>query len=133
MTGAPGASEFLSLIRRFLAADLGPEDFCAQFTAVWMKERDAAYARSHAWPEPYDKQLRAAWQRGEVSEEELHEGLARLFGYDLALQRMVDGIHSACSVFYPEPEGKWQIGEEHLRHDVEKALVEYVSAGRAAL
>jgi hypothetical protein len=125
MSDAPQDSEYLAIIERFLAGELSPGDFCDQFTVVWMKDRDEISARSRTWPRPYDQELLAAWQRGEISEEALHQGTAQLFGYDLAFQDMVDRIHSACSVYRPDPEELWEIGEDRLRQDVQQALSDY--------
>lgn len=125
MNDSPHAKEYFDLIGRFIAGVLTPEDFSDQFTVVWMKDQDEISARSRTWPRPYDQELLAAWQRGEVSEEALHEGTARLFGYDLAFQGVVDRIHSACSAYRPDPEEAWEISGDQLRQDVEQALDDY--------
>ena len=127
MSGITRQEQYFSLIENFLILGLAVDAFCAEFTALWMQDRDDIYAKKAAWPQPYDELLLAAWQRGEISESEFQRGWAKLWGYaeDVGFRDMIDEIHSACSVFSLLPELQWEIDEEQLRHDVKQSLVGY--------
>jgi hypothetical protein len=132
MSGAVERGEFLKLIDQFLRRTLAAPQFCDQFVPLWMRDTDATLAKRQSWPRPYDQELLAARDRGELSREALEAEFAKLWGYDPIFQRMIDAVHSACSAYRPDPEAKWEIGEEELRRDVEKALSDYVAAGGPA-
>ena len=118
---------FLMLMQQFLDRQLKSQTFCAKFTKLWIKNRDDDYAnqvlKKAEWPEPYDEMLIASFQRGEISGSEFRRASAELWGYaqDLEFQETIDAIHSACSVFAPDPEMEWEINEEQLRLEVEAA------------
>ena len=116
---------FLSLMQRFLDRHLEAEPFCAEFTKLWIQRRDALYEKEKAvWPEPYAEILIASFQRGEISDKQFREKYAKLWGSaeELEFQETIDAIHSACSVFAPDPEIEWEINEEQLRREVEDAF-----------
>ena len=120
-------TQFLSLIEKLLNGNLAADQFCTQFTRLWMKERDAVYARKATWPEPYDELLIAAFQRGEMTGSQFRSEHAKLWGYDEndAFQEMINEIHSTCSVFSPTPELEGEIDEQQLKYDVKKSLDSY--------
>ncbi len=119
---------FLLLMQSFLDRQMKSQNFCAKFTRLWIQNRDSqerAYAKKKAdWPEPYDEVLVASFQRGEISGSEFRQASADLWGYAdiLEFQETIDAIHSACSVFAPEPEMEWEISEEQLRQEVAEAF-----------
>ncbi len=111
----------------YLSASLTVETFCTEFTKLWMRERDAAWgvwqAKKSTWSQPYDELLLAAFQRGEMGADEFRKKYARL--RDCAVDpefEIISPVHSACSVFMPDPELEGEIDEAQLRHEVEDAL-----------
>jgi hypothetical protein len=121
-------TEFVQLIRDFLDRRVSSHDFCALFIRLWVRNRDSTYSSAEPWKTRSFAMLQDAWRRGELSPDAFRSESQKLWGYDIEFRRLVDTVHSACSVFYPEPQQK-EIGEEQLRRDVEAALSEYLSAG----
>ena len=131
MTDTPRHQLFLELMGKFLDGNLAASSFCAKFTKLWMRDRDAArdaeQTKKAAWSQPHDELLLAAFQRGEMSGEDFRKEHAKLWGYadDVEFQTMIDVLHSACSCWRPSPEFEWEIGEEELRREVKEALASY--------
>lgn len=127
MSGITQQKQYLSLVQEFRGGRLAAPKFCAQFTTLWVQDRDATCAKKAAWPQPYDELLLASWRRGEMSDSKFQEKWAGLWGYaeDRKFRSLADEIHSACSVFSPSPELQWELDEEQLRDAVDKSLSHY--------
>jgi hypothetical protein len=115
------------MIEAFLDGKTDPEAFCLEFTALWTQDVDEQYALAASWPEPYDKQLLAAREQGEISQEEFSRRWSELWGYaeDVPYVELLDKIHSACAVFDPQPRFEWEIDEAQLRADVARDVALY--------
>ena len=113
---------FLSLMKSFLDREIQAQPFCTRFTKLWTQERDMTLAKKAEWPQPYDEQITAAFQRGEITGTQFSEQFAELWGYDPDTQEIYDALHSACDCYYPFPEREGEIDEEQLRHEVEEAF-----------
>ena len=118
---------YFAMIQAFLDGETDPEAFCNEFIALWVQDIDEEGARATTWPEPYDKQLLAARERGEISQEEFSRRWSELWGYaeDVPYVELLDKIHSACEVFDPQPRFEWEIDEAQLRADVARDVALY--------
>lgn len=135
MTGFHQQRRYMSLVQKFQGGALAAREFCAQFTALWVRDRDETYAKRAAWLQPYDELLMASWQRGEMRDSEFQEKWAALWGYaeDAGFRALVDEIHSACRVFNPSPEMQWELDEEQLRQAITASLANYERLGQPAV
>ena len=113
---------FLALTQDFLERRIQVRAFCTKYIRLWAKERDVTYVKKAEWPLPYDEMLVAAWQRGEISDDQFKEKVAQLWGYEANSQDVLDGVHSACDCWRLSPELKGEIDEMQLRHEVEEAF-----------
>lgn len=128
-------SEVWQLIHHFLQHEVVADDFCTKLIAFWSLGRDDIYNKQKLWPEPYDQQLIAAWQRGELTEEAFRAKWDQLWGSDEStpFRYMLDRMHSACYVFRPSPQMAWEIDEDQLRREVMLCLEQFkaLSVGAA--
>lgn len=120
---------FVSLADKFVSKKLVVDAFDHQFTALWMEYRDQEVDKKKAaWPEPYDQQIIASFQRGEMSKDEFAREYRSLWGYsaeEWEFQNMTDALHLACSVFNPSPELEREISEDQLRQEAAAFLAQY--------
>ena len=122
-----GQEVFLELINQFLEQQINAEPFCLRFTKLWMRHRDAIYAKKLTWSKPHDEELMAAFQRGEITAEQFTKQWRRLWGTEGTehFQHMIDVVHSACDVFRPIPALSGEINEDELRQEVTRELTSY--------
>lgn len=128
MTNETRREHFVSLVEKFAGNKLAVSAFDRQFTALWMKYRDEEYAKKATWAEPYDQQMIASFQRGEINKDEFAREYRSLWGYsaeEWEFQNMIDAMHSACSLFNPSPELEGEINEEQFRQEAASFLAQY--------
>ena len=116
--------QFIDMIDQFLGHPGDPDTFCDGFTALWMRHRDEKEEVARTWLRPYDAELLDVLKRGEVTTAEFENRWTSLWGGSITwnVQGMIDRIHSACSVYSPEPTATWQIDAAQFRLEVEKEL-----------
>ena len=126
-TPSPIEESMLAAIEEFLRVEMNCQQFCFQFTDLWIKRRDASSSVKETWPEPYDEILVQALLRGKISKEEFRKSYDELWGLSDTpdLGEMLDAIHSSCSALRRVPELHWQIDEDRLRAEVREYLLTY--------
>lgn len=117
--------ECSTLLKLYLNEGISTEKFINDFVDLWRRYRKWRYAIKETWPEPYDQQLIKAAFRHEISAEELSRGLLELFGETTLLEKMIEFIHSALSLYSPTPTLAYEFNEDGLRDEVKKAIKEY--------
>lgn len=119
----------LELMNQFLERQIDAMTFCFRFIELWTRSRDANYIKKLTWSKPYDEELIAALQRGEITKEQFSKQYEALWGHEhfSPLQDMIDTIHSACYSFRPIPTCSWEPDEDQLRQEVARELTSYQS------
>jgi hypothetical protein len=119
--------QLFDAIRRYLKFELSSEDFCLEFTKLWIHYRDEQYEIKSKWADPADERLFKARFNGEITEDEFSKAYKELWGIAFEFVEMVDAIHSACSSYNPSPEMEWEINGEQLRSEVQLYLDKYTN------
>ncbi|MEM7535798.1 MAG: hypothetical protein AAF639_26705 [Chloroflexota bacterium] len=120
MTRMMYKKQFIQLINQFLHKAIQPEQFCTEYTQLWMAHRDFIDAKREAWPEPYDQQLLQKLHDGLITQEVFSQKWSALWGNaeDEPFNDIIDALHSACDVFDPNPEFDWELDEEAFFREV---------------
>ena len=128
MIKMPGATDFVLMIEQFLRKEISVEDFCERFTERWMQRRDALYEFGQNTLRGQDHILLQKLQSAEISKENFASEWTALWGNksDPCLDNMVDNVHSACSIYSPEPEFEWEINEAKLRDEIRNLFSDFL-------
>jgi hypothetical protein len=112
--------QFLILIKRFMNNDILVDSFCSETTQLWIRYRDIEEDIRKTWDESYDQKLIEACLEGSLSPEDFEKQYRELWGLNEKNDffELLNGTHSACSVFSPSLMYDWEINEHQLRREI---------------
>jgi len=120
-------SQFRDIVSRFFQLEMSTDEFCSEITDLWIQQRDKSYEKKRDWTQPYDQQLIEGWSNSIFTDEEFQKKWAELWdtvGSD-SLFEMLNSIHSACSIYNPQPEFKWELNDDEFRSEVYKIVTSF--------
>jgi hypothetical protein len=121
--------KFLALIKSLLVHEVSIDQFCDDFTDLWIEFRDKTSNEARqTWDERYDIKLIESRLRGEITPDDFSKQFRELCGLTEEISHfcdLVDPIHSMCSAYNPLPKSDWEINEDQLRAEVEASLTNY--------
>lgn len=112
------------LIGSFLSGKIEAMAFCDRFVELWIQYRDAQYRQETPELKIAKLRLLESFRHGEMTEENFHSQWAELFVYsgNIAKVTLFNAVHSSCMVFREFPEHEWEINEQQMRHEIERAF-----------
>lgn len=121
---------YLALIHQFLGREITGAEFDEGYSKLWIQDRDETYAKRESWPERFDLQLEAAFERGEINSEEFSKRWAELWEYanELPFVEMRDNVFTACYSLVEDPsirDPRYEYDEDQLRAYVKATLWAY--------
>jgi hypothetical protein len=119
--------KFLALIKSLLVREVSVEQFCDDFTDLWIEFRDKTEEVSQTWDERYDLKLIESRLCGEITPDDFSKQYLELWGITEISDfcNMVNAIHSMCSAYNPLPKSDWEINEDQLRAEVAASITNY--------